>query len=178
MKESISISKLVKDVKNDALVRSCGIPLEYVAGTPVFRVQKSKVYLIIPFLRYKVTGIVDQTYVYPIRYTVTVMLPENKIVSFEDLASNSHFRKVDFNRPIGLFRHESVKKYSQKQFKEEKKKLYDLYDKIVNSILDTKSCAKTDVEDLANLLNVLLEPSLKPIYKAIDKQFYDNFLQK
>ncbi len=176
MKELFSVKQCVKEIKNSDFVRKSIIPLEYVAGTPLFRMCNSKVYLVIPFLRYKVTGEVDKTYVYPIRYTVTVSIPERKIVGFEDLGSNPVFRKVDFSKPIGLFRHESIKQYTQKQFKTEKDKLFALYDKIIMELTDNQRYLKADGDEFTALLKTLLEPSLKPIYKVLDKEFYNKFL--
>ena len=176
MKTNFSIKEFIKEVKASNFVKNSSIPLEYVPGTPLFRICNSKLCLVIPFLRYKITGVVDKTYVYPIRYTVTVQLPEQKIVAFEDLSLNPMFCKVDFERPIGLFRHESIKTYTQKQFKDERNKLYATYDKIITDLLKNGKYAKADHEEFAKLLNILLEPSLKPIYKGLDKKFYEKFL--
>ncbi len=176
MKELFSIKKCVKDIKNSDFVRQSSIPLEYVAGTPLFRICNSQLYLVVPFLRYKVTGKEDKTYVYPIKYTVTLSIPDKKIVSFEDLSSNRIFRKVDFNKPIGLFRHESIKRYTQKQFIKEKDKLFAAYDRIIAELIENKRYLKADGEEFKTLLNILLEPSLKPIYKALDKDFAEKFL--
>jgi len=176
LKEAFSTLKCIKDIKNTDFVRNCGIPLEYVAGAPIFRVTNSKPYLVIPFLRYKMTGVVDKTYVYPIRYTITISIPDKKIVGFEDLSINPRFRKVDFGKPIGLFRHESVKNYTQKQFKDERAKLYAFYDNILTALVAKEEITTADDEAFSALLKVLLEPSLKPIYRVLDKEFFDKYL--
>ena len=176
--KDFSISKLIKNIKRSKFVNESTIPLEYVPGIPFFHMVNSEVYVTIPFLRYKATGEVDKTQVFPIRYTVTLSLPQEKIVGFQDLSVNPTFRKLDFNKAIGLFRHESVKEYTQKQFREEKSKLYACYDKILIDLVEKKRCKKSDCEEFCTLLNILLEPSLKPIYRALNKEFYTKFISE
>ena len=104
--KNTDILQIIKSTGKSPLGTNSGIPLEYVYGLPVFTVRNSRLCMIIPFLKYKVTGQVDKTLVYPIRYTITVLLPEGRVVGYEDLTCNSAYGKVDFTKPVGFFRHE------------------------------------------------------------------------
>jgi len=175
--KNIDIAEIIKNIKGNEFYLNCNIPLGYVDGYPVLSIKNSKLCLTIPFLKYKITGEVDKTLVYPVKYLITVSLPEGNVIGFEDLSFNPLFRKVNFDKPIGFFRHEAVKQYNKQEFKEKRAELYSMYDKIAMSILYNAPYDEASDSQFKELLNIMLEPSLRPIYKAIDKDFYDKYLE-
>lgn len=175
--KNIDVAKIIKDVKTSGFFRNTEIPLGYVDGLPIITVKNEKPCLIIPFLKYKVTGVVDKTLVFPIKYYITVSLSDGKIIGYTDLSFEEMFKKIDFNKPIGFFRHEAVKNYSKFEYKEKKQQLYKMYDKIISAMLAGETCDIFDVTDFTELLNIIIEPSLKPIYEALDKDFYNKYLK-
>lgn len=172
----IDIAQIVKNVKSGDFFKNSCIPMGYVDGYPVLSVKNSKLCVVIPFLKYKVTGEVDKTLVYPIKYLITVAVEDEKIIGFENLEYNTAYRKIDFEKPIGFFRHEAVKKYNKTEFKEKREELFDMYSKVAMAITYNAPYTKNDDTEFRELLNAMLEPSLKPIYAAIDKDFSDNYL--
>ncbi len=176
MKNSISVKTLLRQIRCSEFVNACQMPMGYVEGYPMFHRVNGKVYLVVPFLRFKVTGEVDKTLVYPIRYTVTAELPTGRIASFQDLAADSRFRKVDFDKPIGLFRHDAIKDLTKQEFAAVKEELYGAYDAVISSLLAGQEPAQEAVEAMAKLLSRLAEPCEKPIYQALDSNFCAKFL--
>ena len=175
--ENISLKQIIKNLKNRPELSGAGIPLEYNAGYPIMFIRNSKLCVLVPFLKYKITGIVDQTLVYPVKYTVTLVLPECKVCAFENLVVNSQFEKVDFSKPIGFFRHESVKQFTKSEYEMKRDELFGMYDKMIQALIYGGEYSDEDDEAFRNLLNILIEPSLKPIYKTLDRDFYDKYLQ-
>ena len=176
MNNSISVKALLRQIRCSEFVNACQMPMGYVEGYPMFHRVNGKVYLVIPFLRFKVTGEVDKTLVYPIRYTVTAELPTGRIASFQDLSADSRFRKVDFDKPIGLFRHDAIKDLDKREFAAVKDELYCAYDAVIGSLLAGQEPAEENVEAMAKLLSRLAEPCQKPIYQALDSNFSAKFL--
>ena len=172
----INIKRIIDDIRSGDFVINCNMPMGYSAGYPTLKIQNNQLCLLIPFLRYKITGEPDKTLVFPIRFVVTVALPNLRIVGFDDLSVHPAFKKVNFNRPIGLFRHESVKRFSKKEYFAKKDELFSLYDKMASAILYGDTFTSNDDEAFIRLINIMLEPSLRPIYKAIDPEFYNNYL--
>lgn len=172
----INIKKIIDDIRTGDFVINCNMPMGYTAGYPTLKINNNKLCLAIPFLKFKITGKPDKTLVYPIRYVVTVKLPEMRIVGFTDLSVHPAFSKVNFDRPIGVFRHESVKQLSKKEYFAKKDELFALYGKMASAVLFGDEFTSEDDEAFVRLINIMLEPSLRPIYKAIDKDFYDNYL--
>ena len=175
--KNIEVSKILKGVKSSGFFRNTEIPLGYVDGLPIITVKNKIPCLIIPFLKYKITGVVDKTLVFPVKYCITVSLNDGKIIGYTNLSFDEKFKKIDFEKPVGFFRHDAVKNYSKIEYKEKKKELYGMYNKIISSMLNGEACDIFDVEDFTQLLNIIIEPSLKPIYEALDKEFYDKYLK-
>ena len=170
----INIAKFIKKEKTSAFCLGCSLPIGYVADLPIIGVVSGKLCLKVPYLKYKITGEIDKTLVFPVKYVLTYSLPDLKPIGFEDLAFNPAFRKVDFNKPIGFFRHEAIKALSKAEYQKSRSELLSMYDNVIKAIL-TKTPYK-GTSAFKKLLNTMLEPSVKPIYKALDKKFYDNFL--
>ena len=176
MAEKINIEEILKEIRTGDFILNCKLPMGYTCGYPTLKIQNGTLCLVIPFLKYKVTGKQDKTLVYPIRYTVTVSLPNNRIVGFEDLCMNPVFANVDFNNAIGYFRHESVKKYNRKEYFEKKKELFSLYSKMAQAIIFGSDYTEDDDNEFFELLNIMLEPSQRKIYKVLDLDFYNKYL--
>lgn len=174
----ISVKKLIKEMKTDEFVLGCRMDSGYSVGLPILQIRNGILCLVLPYLRYRVTGEVDKTLVYPIRYTVTVELPGQKPVAFQDLSIISIFEKVDFTRPVGLFRHDSIKQYGKDQYFALKDELYSLYDKTANALIYETSYTWSDEKRMVELLRLLIEPSLLPMYKALDIDFYNKYLKR
>ncbi len=176
MSKKIDIKSVINTLKTSNFLFECAMPLGYTAGLPVLQIVNDRLCLKIPYLKYKVTGEVDKTLVYPIRYVVTVLLPEGSIVGFEDLTMNDRFKNVHFYNPVGLFRHEAVKSFSKKEYNEKRDELMGMYDKVANALVYGDDYTEEDDNKFSELLKIMVEPSVLPIYKAIDRDFYDKYL--
>ena len=176
MSVELNMSELYRELKTNDFVLNCRLPMGYTAGYPVLAVKNDRLCMTVPFLKYKMTGKVDKTLVYPIRYLITMTLPERSIVGFEDLSVNPVFAKVDFERPIGYFRHEAVKSMTKAQYNDSRALLFSMYDKIIDTVLYDSDYTLEDDERFRELLVIMLEPSLRPIYRVIDKDFYNKYL--
>ena len=171
MSDIKKMSDLLKEVKSSKFVFSCSMPLGYTYGYPIITVRNGQVLAVIPFLKYKSTGVVDKTLVYPIRYTVTYSYEKKSIVGFEDLQANMFFSKLEFNKPIGYFRHDAIKHLLRADYMDKQQELYKKYDAYVSALLYKEPYSGKDLESFRELLSMMLEPSLKPMYKALSPGF-------
>lgn len=176
--KQISVKKLIKEIKTSEFVLGCKMEVGYSAGLPILQIKNGILCLTVPYLKYRMTGAVDKTLVYPVRYTVTVALPGEDPVGFSDLSVNPVFEKVDFSKPVGTFRHDSIKQYSKDQYFALKDELYSLYDKTASALLYNAPYAEGDEKRMSELLRLLVEPSLLPIYRALDIDFYNKYLKE
>ena len=147
----------------------------YTCGFPILEIRNDRLCITLPYLRYQVTGETDKTLVYPIRYVVTMVLPEEKPVEYKDLEYDYLFSKVDFKQPMGLFRHEAIKHLNKKEYEELRTELYSCYDKVIDALLNEVEYSEEDEYRMRELLQMLVEPCQLPVYKALNEDFYDKY---
>lgn len=176
MDKQISIKKIIKELRTSDFHLNCQMPMDYSSGFPIMQINNGSLCLLIPYLKYKPTGVVDQTLVYPIRFTITIELPQARVVKFEDLSFHPQFGKIDFNSPIGQFRHDAIKQYNKKEYFDLRDELYSLYDRVAEFLLYRADYNAVDEERTRELLMLLVEPSELPIYEILDKDFYEKYL--
>lgn len=176
MENKCSVEKILNEWKTNPLFLNLQLPLGYTAGIPLLQIRNEQLCLQIPYLKYRVTGVADKTLVYPIRYVVTLVLPEKKLVDFQDLSFQAQFGKVDFNAPVGLFRHEAVRHMSKSEYWDTRKELLAHYDKVIQALLYGADYTPEEEAQMRTLLRTMVEPSQWPIYKALDEDFYNKYL--
>jgi len=171
-----TIKELLRELKSNEFVLGAKMPLGYVAGYPMLGIKADELCITVPFLYYKSTGEVDKTLVFPIRYILTMTLPEQGIVSFNDLSYSP--MNIDFHKPICLFRHEAIKNLDKKAYSEKQDELFSLYDKVISHLLTGSAYTAEDESRMSQLLNLLLEPELRPFYKKLAPDFYKKYFNK
>lgn len=177
MKNRFSTEALIKKLKTNAFILNSSMPMGYVPNLPILCILNGNLCMKIPFLKYKVTGEIDKTFVYPTRYVATVLVPEEQVVAFEDLSLQRTFTNVSFSDPIGTFRHDAIKDYDKKAYDNLRSTLYKEYDKIVDSLVNGgNGYSANDEIQFRKLFNTIIEPSLRPFYKAIDKDFAKKYI--
>lgn len=177
MNNGFSTETLIKRLKTNAFILNSSMPMGYVPNLPILCILNGNLCMKIPFLKYKVTGEIDKTFVYPVRYVATVIIPEEQVVAFEDLSLQKSFANVIFSDPIGTFRHDAIKDYDKRAYDNLRSSLYEEYDKIVESLVNEgKGYSSDDEIKFKSLFNTILEPSLHPFYKAIDIDFSKKYI--
>ncbi|MBE6783022.1 MAG: hypothetical protein E7536_03325 [Ruminococcaceae bacterium] len=177
MERKIETKKMLKSLKRNEAVLGAKIPMGYSYGLPILQVCNDVPCLVVPFVKYKMTGRPDKTLIYPIICTFTIDAVNDKVVGFEDLRYNKKFRKVNFNDPIGYFRPEKLKNVNKAQYNEMRDELFYLYDKMIDALADGAEYNEADEARMGELLSTLVEPCLYPIYKALDAGFYATYLK-
>ncbi len=170
------IKDLIDSLKSHPLLLQSNIPMGYVPGLPILSIRNGYLCLIVPYVKYKVTGELDKTLVYPARHLVTISMPDGNIVSLEDLRYNPHFGQVDFGRPIGFFRHEAIAHLDKKAYMAKKKDLFLLYDQLIESLVNEQDFPIAADLAMKQLIGMLLEPSLKPAYKIFCEDFHNKYI--
>ena len=178
MTNFVSMEQLLDDLKTSDFYLNCRIPMIYSAGFPVLRILNGCLCVTIPFLRYQVTGETDKTLIYPIRYGITLELPTLKVVAFEDYEYRREFGSVEFDRPVGLFRHEAIRHLDRRQYKEAYHQLMICYDTLISALLSGTEVSRQEHEEMSRLMQMLMEPSVMPMYRVLAPDFYDRYLMK
>lgn len=175
MNKTFSTEALIHDLKTNKFILHSNITMGYVPGLPILSIMNGNLCIRVPYLKYKVTGEIDKTCVYPIKFVVTISIPEGVIIGIEDLSYNNLFCNIEFNSPIGLFRHDAIKKCNKETYQNLRKELYIEYDKIVGYLINQENYNQDDEKRFKSLFNMIVEPSLFPFYKAIDSDFTNKY---
>jgi len=178
MNTTFSTAALLKKLKTNTFILNSRMPMGYVPGLPILCILNGNLCMKVPFLKYKITGKIDKTLVYPIRYVATVIIPEGHVVCFEDLSLQNAFANVDFTVPVGTFRHEEIKDLSKEEYDNLRLELLRDYDKIVSSLAFSSAYTEEDNQLFKERFNKIVEPSLLPFYRIIDSNFATKYISK
>ena len=175
MNEIRCIAAVLQSLKTNPFVLHAEMPMHYVPGLPMLQILNDQLCLCVPFLQYRPTGQVDRTLVYPIRYTVTLSVPEFKPRAFMDLSVDPRFANVDFNKPVGTFRHDAIKHLNKQEYDALRSELLQQYDKVIQALLLGTGYEEQDEETMCRLMQQIAEPGLYPIYRVLDADFYNKY---
>lgn len=168
------ISTFYRDLNRRPEIQAV-IPLGFTPGMPMLTLRQDNLCVVVPFLRYKITGEKDCTLVYPIRYVAEYIVPEFQLVQFADLAFTKYADKIDLDKPCGRFRHEAVAKLSHKEYDELRERTLNSFDKAVDVLLNGGSYLVSDQELMSTQLQTIVEPSLWDFYRTLAPQFYNKY---
>ncbi len=173
----MTIIDIINDLKSSDFLLNCNMQMGYAPGLPMLTRRVEKPCILVPFLRYQIVGQVDRTRVYPPRYVVTLTAKEGRVVAFEDLAFDARFAKINFHQPVGFFRHPAVQILDKNEYQAKRHELLALINKLRCSMLDAKVTFNgADAARLNKLYALLLEPSVKPFYHALCKEFFERHI--
>lgn len=194
--KKFSTRAFIKDLNKNAFIKACGVPLESRAFYPMISTRNGKVFITVPFAKTKTVN--EKTKgikgVFPFDTLVTFKLNavtkaipgfEDKIelgyvsatpVKYEALYYSKAYEKVDFKKPIDVFPHKALVEIGQDEYKQKVEKIYDAYDLIINDLLGIEKSAGIDKVEFKQLIDVLVAPRVKLLYKYIDEDFFNNYL--
>lgn len=179
MKQSIisPVSNLYNNLKRRVEVKAL-IPNEYTPGIPLLTVRNEQLVAIVPFLKYKITGVSDRTLVFPIKYVLEYTLPECQLVCFRDLALDERFTNMNFEKIVGFFRHDAIKDMCKEEYATLREQTLLEIDKLVNFLTDKEhSYSQRNADSLKNNLRTIIEPFLTKQYELLDSAFYNKYLK-
>lgn len=178
MEQIMTVEQIKENLETGGFFINCKIPMGYRTVFPILQIKNGSLCITFPYLKYQTTGEVDKTLVFPIKYAVSLELPTGKIIGFEDFEYNEKFEKIDFDKPVGHFRHEMIRKYDRIEYDRLYHELMAGYDKVIHVLLKGGEYGFSDEKRMSELLQLLVEPFLMPIYQAIDENFYNKYLVK
>lgn len=171
------ITELYAGIKKRPEVKAV-MPMGYVPGYPVLTIKNEQLIVVVPFLRYKQTGEIDRTIVFPIRYVMEFVVPELTLVCFRDLSIEESFADTDFDKGTGFFRHNAIKDLDKNGYAALRARVLAGFDMIVRALVEDTECDASRETAFKNDLQRAVEPSLLVYYKALDSDFYSKYLKQ
>jgi len=172
---SQNLVQFIINIKQSVIAKSL-IPMGYAVGFPGVSIRDEHLCLVVPFFGFERSPEPDKSKVYPIRYVITALWVNGKIVEYVDMAYSAANSAVDYSTPIGTFRHEALKSVNSGQYRELRALAYDQYDKLLSYIQNDTVYTSDDDSSLAKLLHLLVEPALIPQYRLLMPEFAGRYL--
>lgn len=170
VKNDTKIEGLIDYVRKTSLFKQV-IPMEAAAGWPVPVVENNEIYVLLPFYASSVQ-MKGNTVLYPPVCTITVKWSNKNIVEFVNLRYNNNLPEGRWDKPAGRFPHDAVSKMTVREYKDKKKQLMELYDKLFdgNGVLTGE-----DDSRFKGLLTTLMEPALLSFYGSFNPEFFKKY---
>lgn len=170
-----NISRLFATIKRRPEI-AANVPMSYTPGLPALSVRNDNLCVEMPFLRYKITGQKDRTLVFPVRYVATYLVPEMILVRFVDLAYEPGYEDVDFDRPIGFFRHEAIAGLTRGEYDALRRRTLAGIDLLAGAMLGDAEMSEEEHERFRSDYSRLIEPSLIPFYYELTPDFSEKYI--
>ena len=114
----------------------------------------------------------------PPEYKLTVDYPSGKLISFENLRLDYRYAKVNFDKPLGMFRHEAIKHLDRDGYKKAKEDLYEALNRLIAFLGDEGEFTKEDEEKLSGLYTMMTEPPLNPLHQFLSPQSFERYIEQ
>lgn len=165
------IEQLIKYIRKTSLYRQV-VPMEAAAGWPIPMLKGGEAYVILPFYGVFVGG-KGKTFIYPPLCTITVKWSNRTIVEYVNLRYKNSLPDSKWNEIAGTFPHEAVSKMTVREYKSVKKELMELYDIMLENLNKEEIFSVQKETRFKELLKILMEPSLLPFYKSLNRDFFE-----
>ena len=165
-----SIRELYQKV-NASAIRAEVLPLQMVAGWPFIHKKGGEICVSMPFYKKYEDG--GRTYLYPLSAVLTMRVSDGIVISYNNLLYDKEWKEVAFDTVCGEFKHKAISSLNYGQYQQAREKLFDLFDELLSSYLDSKAFDKQT--EMKQLFSVLMEPGEYPYYIRLAPKFFENF---
>lgn len=171
-----SIQEFLKGINTNDVVRR-NIPMGRGMGFPMLKIVGERLLVSVFYYRSELHP-EDKTLLMPPEYILTFDYPSGKLVSFENLRLHPQYSSVNFDKPLGTFRHQAIQHLNKTEYKEKKEQLYNVVNKLIAYLGGEGEFQEEDEKALADLYGMMTEPPLHPFYRVLSPQFYARYIEK
>ena len=166
---------LIKQVRKMPFYRQL-IPLEAGIGFPLPTRKENKVYITLPFFGMGSAAEPGKTPLYPPLAIATLNWSNQIPVEYVDLRFRHPAPELNWAARVGTFPHPEVAQISVGEYRQLRQELFGMYDEMFDRLADRQPLSPEWSQRFSELLNLLIEPALKPYYRALNPKFSDRFL--
>ena len=169
-----SIKDFLSKINTSPVVRSY-VAMDRGYGFPMLSIVGDR--LLVTVFYYRVLPRKDdKSLIMPPEYVLSFDYPSCRLASFEALRMSPHAEGVDFEKPVGTFRHDAIKDLDRAAYQAKRDELNALLDKLIANLGGEGEFTDEDERQLAALYQLLTEPSLHPAYRICAPQFFSRFI--
>lgn len=171
--EKKTVFDIVKEFDSSEF-RKNSIPMGYAQGWPAVRIYNGTMLLTVPYFRRQIEK--ERAALYPIYCSVTFPLSNpTHIMDYTVYPLQKDWYDVDYKNPAGYFEMKNNAVFENSaDYRNQCAKLYGLYSQFCLSA--QKKEPFVNYAQMAELMQKLLEPALRPYYLRINSGFYKHFI--
>ena len=169
-----SIKDFLTKINTSPVVRSY-VAMDRGYGLPMLSIVGNR--LLVSVFYYRVLPRKDdKSLIMPPEYVLSFDYPSCKLARFEAIRMSPRGKGLDFDQPVGTFRHDAIKDLDRAAYQTKKDELYALLDKLIANLGGEGEFTDDDERQLATLYQMLTEPSLHPAYRSCAPAFFSRFI--
>lgn len=169
----MTMQEFLQELNKSDIVRK-QVPLGLGMGLPMLEIIGEELCVTVPYFKV-IPAKDDKTLIFPPECVITVKWPSGLLVSYKNLRYDKEYSKVKFDKPVGTFRHEAIKNWNKGEYQSKKAELLKMYDAFIANLYSEEPYEE---KGFSELLNTIIEPSLRPFYMRMGKGFYHKFLSQ
>lgn len=166
---------LIKDIRKTPLFRQL-VPQEAGIGFPIPLRKEGKVYITLPFFGFSPTAEAGNTKLFPPFAIATIDWSNQVPVEYLNLRFRNPAPELDWMKQVGTFPHPAIAQMTVGEYQQLKQELLGMYDRMLDLLAAKSPLSPEWSKRFEELLNILIEPTLKPYYRALNPKFFDRFL--
>lgn len=152
------------------------IPMEAGIGWPIPSRRNGRVYLTLPFFGFGIGASKGQRIdLRPPFAAITLDWSSGRPVKYVSFAFESPWPAPATSDAVGSFPHPAVAALSVARYKELRAELFEHYDELCESLAGNVAFPASRAARFSELLQILVEPSLMPYYRALGTKFFERF---
>ena len=168
--------ELLQNIRQTPLFRQL-IPQEAGIGLPIPLRKQGKVYAILPCFGFTPSE-KGKTAIFPPFAIITIDWQNQIPVEYVNLRFRYPETEFKWDAQVGIFPHPSVAEMTIGEYKEKRREVLVMYDKMFENLESDASFSSEWINEFSELLNTLIEPSLVPYYRIFGSKFCERFLAK
>lgn len=168
--------QLMKSIRQNPVFRAL-VPLEAGIGWPLPLVHNKRVYFTLPFFGMAPLAGQNEIAIFAPFSSMTLDWLTGHVVDYCDYRFRSPWRPIDLTKPIGFFPHSAVEKLSTAEYLAKREELTDHYDQLFDTMAQGGDLPPFWIREFKELLELLVEPALRPFCRVIAPKFYANFIE-
>ena len=174
-KTTSRLEGLMKEVRKMSFYRQL-IPQEAGIGWAMPLRKEGKVYVTLPFFGFSPTAEAGNTQLFP-PFAIATFDWSNRVpVEYVNLRFRNPAPELNWTEQVGTFPHRAIAQITVEEYRQLRQELLGMYD-VMFDLLGQKSPLSPEwSQRFAELLNLLIEPELKPYYRALNPKFFNRFL--
>jgi len=170
-----TMERMLEELRATPLYRQL-VPMEAGIGWPIPLRREGAVFVTLPLFGFGVARSEGKRIeIHPPFASLTLAWSTKRPTKYVDFAFERPWPKPPAG-PVGIFPHESIATLSVGEYRERRSELLALYDELCGVLSGTGSFPADRSARFSELLRLLVEPSLRPYYRALGPSFFDRFL--